>query len=305
MTEEVTQPIRVKVAAKINLALRVGGVRSDGYHPLSTVFQAVSLFDEITAEPASAGEFRVTVSGPQAHLVPTDESNLALRAARFAAEHHPNPGELGVALHIAKAIPVAGGMAGGSADAAGALVACAALWEVDLGTDELLELGASLGADVPFCLLGQTALGTNRGDRLTPVLTRGSYHWVVALVDGELSTPAVFAKFDELNPNAAAPTQPEELLAALASGNVTELGRLLENDLQEAAFALRPGLRKLLDEGRDAGARGALLSGSGPTCFFLADDPEHATRIAVALSASGLCRDVKLATGPAPGARLL
>lgn len=303
MTEPAS--VRVRVPAKINLALRVGPVMADGYHPLATVFQAVSLFDEITARSAPAGEFTVSVSGPQAHLVPTDGSNLALRAARLLARHHEHPDTLGVALHIDKDIPVTGGMAGGSADAAGALVACAALWGVRLASDELMRLGATLGADVPFCLLGQTALGTGRGDRVTPVLARGAYHWVVALVDGELSTPAVFRTFDELHADAPQPTPPEGLLGALATGEASELGRWLQNDLTDAALALRPGLRRLLDEGRDAGARGSLLSGSGPTCLFLADGADHATRIALALSGTGLCRDVRVATGPVPGARLV
>ena len=149
------------------------------------------LFDEITAADAPAGEYSITVSGPQAHLVPTDDSNLAIRAARAVAGLLPDPGRVGVRLHIAKEIPVAGGMAGGSADAAGALLACAALWGVDASADDLVGLASGLGADVPFCLVGNTALGTGRGDVVTPVLTRGTYHWVVALVDYELSPPGV------------------------------------------------------------------------------------------------------------------
>lgn len=278
---------------------------ADGYHPLATVFQAVSLFDEITASEAPPGEFAVSVSGSQAHLVPTDDSNLALRAARAVAGLHPDPGQLGVRLHIAKDIPVTGGMAGGSADAAGALVACATLWGIDVATDDLLGLAADLGADVPFCLVGHTALGTGRGDRVTPVLTRGEYHWVVALVEAELSTPAVFTKFDEMRGAAPSPEPPLELIRALAGGNPEQLGRWLENDLEDPAVAIRPGLRKLLDEGLDAGALGALLSGSGPTCVFLARDAEHALRLAVHLTSTGLCRDVKAVTGPVPGASVV
>lgn len=297
--------MRVRVPAKINLALRVGGVMDDGYHPLATVFQAVSLFDEITATNAPPGEFSVSVSGPQTHLVPTDDSNLALRAARMVADLHPDPQALGVRLHIAKDIPVTGGMAGGSADAAGALVACATLWRIGANTEDLLGLAAELGADVPFCLVGHTALGTGRGDRVAPVLTRGRYHWVVALVDAELSTPAVFAKFDELCGDAPSPQPPKQLIEALAGGDPAQLGRRLENDLEKSAVALRPGLRTLLDEGLDAGALGALLSGSGPTCVFLARDAEHAARLAVHLTLTGLCRDVKAVTGPVPGASVV
>ena len=236
--------------------------------------------------------------------MPTDDSNLAIRAARAVAGLLPDPGRVGVRLHIAKEIPVAGGMAGGSADAAGAARLRGA-WGVDASADDLVGLASGLGADVPFCLVGNTALGTGRGDVVTPVLTRGTYHWVVALVDYELSTPAVFARFDELSPDAPDPVPPEMLMGALAGGGADELGRHLENDLQPAAVALRPSLQALLDEGIDSGAVGALLSGSGPTCLFLARDADHATRIAVNLAASGLCRDVRVASGPVPGASVV
>lgn len=298
-----TEVVRVRVAGKVNLALRSGPRRPDGYHTLSTVFQAVSLFDEVEASWAEPGQVTVRVLGDQAHLVPVGEQNIAVKAARLLAATAGRP--LGASLVIRKAIPVTGGMAGGSADAAGALLACAVLWDLDISPDELRDLGAQLGADVPFCLAGGTALGTGRGDQLAPVLSRGSYHWVLAFSDGELSTPAVFGKFDELGLGDDRPEVPPELLNALVSGDAPALGRCLTNDLQAAALELRPQLGQLLDAGSELGAVGAVVSGSGPTIAFLAANESAAVDLSVKLSSEGLCRSVKRVTGPVPGARLI
>lgn len=296
--------IRVRAPGKINLALRVGGVRADGYHPLATVFQAVSLFDEIEAKPAPRGSRTLKVKGAQADLVPSDASNLALRAAELLARHCGRRD--GVALSIRKTIPVTGGMAGGSADAAGALVACATLWGIDITPDELARLAGELGADVPFCVMGSTALGRGRGDELVPMLSRGSYHWVLALPDVELSTPAVFRRFDELNPSAgAAPEIPSGLLSGLASGDIGLVADNLVNDLQPAALSLRPHLAEVLEAGLAAGALAGLVSGSGPTCAFLAENEDAAVRLSNALAGSPLGRAVKRVSGPVPGARLI
>jgi 4-diphosphocytidyl-2-C-methyl-D-erythritol kinase len=298
-----TEVVRVRVAGKVNLALRAGPRRPDGYHTLSTVFQAVSLFDEVEASWAEPGQVSVRVLGDQAHLVPVGEQNIAVKAARLLAATAGRP--LGASLVIRKAIPVTGGMAGGSADAAGALLACAVLWDLDISPDELRDLGAQLGADVPFCLAGGTALGTGRGDQLAPVLSRGSYHWVLAFSDGELSTPAVFGKFDELGLGDDRPEVPPELLNALVSGDAPALGRCLTNDLQAAALELRPQLGQLLDAGNELGAVGAIVSGSGPTIAFLAANESAAVDLSVKLSSEGMCRSVKRVTGPVPGARLI
>ncbi len=300
-----TEIVRVRVAGKVNLALRSGPRRADGYHTLSTVFQAVSLFDEVEASWAEPGEVSVRVLGDQAHLVPVGEDNIAVKAARLLAATAGADTPLGASLLIRKSIPVTGGMAGGSADAAGALLACAVLWDLDISPDELRDLGAQLGADVPFCLAGGTALGTGRGDQLAPVLSRGSYHWVLAFSDGELSTPAVFGKFDELGLGDENPEVPAEILNALVSGDAPALGRFLTNDLQAAALELRPQLGQLLDAGSDLGAVGAVVSGSGPTIAFLAANESAAVDLSVKLSSEGLCRSVKRVTGPVPGARLV
>lgn len=295
----------MRVPAKVNLALCVGPVRGDGYHPLATVFQAVSLFDEVSARRARAGHFSVTVAGEGAEQVPIDDSNLALRAARRLASAHGRE-DVGVELEIKKSIPVAGGMAGGSADAAAALLACSILWDLDIQPDELAAVGAELGSDVPFALMGNCAVGTGRGEQLVPALTRGTYHWVFALADEGLSTPAVFKRLDEMRGYRQGQLSvPTELMNALASGDPVALGRALVNDLQIAALDLRPELRRTLDAGLDNGALGAIVSGSGPTCAFLTADESRAVDLSVRLSAEGVARHVRRAAGPVPGARLI
>ena len=306
--------VRVRVPAKVNLQLGVGPLREDGYHELVTVFHAVSLFDEVTAEPAAGLRVRVEAapsSRTAVASVPVDDDNLAVRAARLVAARLGV--EPRVALHIRKAIPVAGGMAGGSADAAAALLACARLWddrdEPVLTRDALMDLGAEIGSDVPFALLGGTAVGVGRGERLTSALTRGTFHWVFALSDGGLSTPAVYAECDRLRAMLDEPvTQPvvsADLMTALAAGDVKALGAALTNDLQPAALSLRPSLRRVLDAGRDLGAVGALVSGSGPTCAFLAESEERAAGLAEALEGAGVALQVLRASGPAPGATVV
>jgi 4-diphosphocytidyl-2-C-methyl-D-erythritol kinase len=297
-------PVLALAPAKLNLALVVGAPRSDGFHAVATVYHAVSLYDEIVA---SAGEgLTVTVEGAKGvsvEDVPRDDSNLAARAARLLADKAGR--EPDVHLHIRKGIPVAGGMAGGSADAAAALVACDALWGTAQSRQALLELAAQLGSDVPFAVVGGTALGLGRGERLTPVLARGRFEWVFALADGGLSTPRVYAEIDRVRDGRTlpAPRVADEMMTALRSGDAAALGRALHNDLQPAALTLRPALRQTLEVGEECSALGAIVSGSGPTVAFLARDKEHSLDIAVALSASGTCRSVKRAHGPVTGAR--
>lgn len=309
MTKPAADPewVSARVSGKVNLALRVGAAREDGYHPLATVFQALSLHDEVSVRSAPPGQFPITITGEQAGLVPADDRNLAVRAARLLAAEYGDPAALGAEIHLRKTIPVTGGMAGGSADCAGALLAAAYLWDLDVDADGLAALGARLGADVPFALVGQTALGRGRGDELVPVLSRGTYHWVLAFSDFELSTPDVFRRWDSLNPDAAAspPEVPHGLLEALASGDVGALAVHLVNDLQPAALSLRPELAALLEAGLEEGALAGIVSGSGPTCAFLAANEAAAVDLSVRLSSLGLCRSIRRAAGPVPGARLL
>jgi 4-diphosphocytidyl-2-C-methyl-D-erythritol kinase len=311
--------VSVRVPAKVNLQLSVGPTRDDGYHDLVNVFHAVSLFDELTAEPAP--RLSVVVEGDAPYLrpahhppstdtalaldaVPAGPDNLAAKAAILLAEHIGV--EPAVRLRIQKAIPVAGGMAGGSADAAAALAACNELWNAGLDHDALLELAAALGSDVPFALVGGTAVGLGRGERLSPALTRGRFDWVFALADGGLSTPAVYAECDRLRDaqgeSVAWPHVSDGLMAALASGDAKALGRELHNDLQPAALTMRSSLRRTLAAGRDLGALGAIVSGSGPTCAFLAESEDKAIELAVALSGMDVAASVVRAHGPVPGA---
>ncbi|MGY3844410.1 4-(cytidine 5'-diphospho)-2-C-methyl-D-erythritol kinase [Streptomyces hydrogenans] len=293
--------VTVRVPAKVNVQLAVGPARPDGFHDLANVFLAVSLYDEVTATPADT--LTITCEGPDADRVPLDRTNLAARAAELlAARHGLSPD---VHLHIRKAIPVAGGMAGGSADGAAALLACDALWGLDSPREALLEICAELGSDVPFSLVGGAALGVGRGERLTALSVAGPFHWVFAVADGGLSTPAVYAEFDRLTPDAAPPAASPALLDALSTGDTTALAATLVNDLQPAAVSLRPSLAATLRAGLDAGALAALVSGSGPTTAFLVKDPDAATAVAAALRASGTCRTTHTATSPAPGATVL
>ncbi|WNI24331.1 4-(cytidine 5'-diphospho)-2-C-methyl-D-erythritol kinase [Streptomyces sp. ITFR-16] len=294
--------VTVRVPAKVNVQLAVGAARPDGFHDLANVFLAVGLYDEVTVTPADG--LRITCSGPDAAQVPLDASNLAARAAlALAARYGIAPD---VHLHIDKDIPVAGGMAGGSADGAGALLACDALWSTGASREELLGICAELGSDVPFSLVGGAALGTGRGERLTPVEVGGTFHWVFAVADGGLSTPAVYGEFDRLTAGTRVPgpVASERLLDALRTGDAQALAGALSNDLQAPALSLRPSLADTLAAGTGAGALAALVSGSGPTTAFLTEDEASARKVADALTASGTCRTARTAVSPAPGATL-
>ncbi len=295
--------VRVRVPAKINLALKVSAPRPDGYHDVATVYHAVSLYDEIIAMPHP--RIDVETHGVQSGQVPGERANLATKAARLLARRARV--DDGVHLTIVKRIPVAGGMAGGSADAAGALLACDQLWDAGLSRTELIELAARLGSDVPFSLVGGTAIGTGRGEQLTPALARGTYHWVVALAEGGLSTPAVYAECDRLRAGRelAPLVVPEAMMQALRRGDPVELGRSLVNDLQPAAISLMPSLARTLEVGLADGALGGIVSGSGPSVVFLVSGSEQALDLSVALSAAKVCRDVVRVTGPVHGARFV
>lgn len=298
-------PVRVRVPAKINLYLGVGPLRPDGYHELQTVYHAISLYDELTARRGDT--LTLTMEGEGAGTLALDDSNLVIRAAKALAHHAQVPAH--ARLHLRKQIPVAGGLAGGSADAAAALVACDALWGTGLSRVDLAGLAAALGSDVPFLIHGGTAFGTGHGEAVSPVLAGGNaWHWVVGIADGELSTPHVYREIDRLRAAPGAPPRLESadaLLAALRQQDPAVLGAALGNDLQPAALSLRPPLSATLKAGRDAGALGAIVSGSGPTCVFLAEDAAHADELATALETYGVCRVVHTAQGPVPGARVV
>ncbi|PWV72250.1 4-diphosphocytidyl-2-C-methyl-D-erythritol kinase [Nocardia neocaledoniensis] len=299
----VPSPVVVRAPSKVNLHLGVGDLRPDGYHDLTTVFQALSLGDELELAPSAS--LTVRVSGEGAAEVPTDRTNLVWKAAVRLA-HLAGRAPL-VEIAIAKGIPVAGGMAGGSADAAAALVGLNELWDLGLGRDELSAVAAELGSDVPFALHGGTALGTGRGERLLPVLSRNTFHWVLALAKDGLSTPSVFRELDRLRAEGDPPRlgDPQQLMQALAAGDPHTLAPLLGNDLQAAALSLKPELRRTLRAGVGAGALAGLVSGSGPTCAFLCETEEAAIAVAAELAGAGVCRSVRTASGPVPGARVI
>lgn len=303
--------VTVRSPGKVNLTLGVGPLRSDGYHELATVYQAVSVYDEVSVVEVEANDPTALVTVENASgEVPTGASNLAWKAVLALSRHTER--EPNVRITVRKGIPVAGGMAGGSADAAATLVALDSLWGTDLGKDELARIAAEVGSDVPFLIHGGTAVGTGRGEIISPALARGEFHWVFALAEGGLMTPAVYKELDRLRDadkrdgakNAPAANVPDALMAALRNGDAQALGAALHNDLQRAALSLKPKLKLTLDVGAEYNALGAVVSGSGPTVAFLVKSHEAALDLAVALTASGTCRTVLRATGPVPGARL-
>jgi 4-diphosphocytidyl-2-C-methyl-D-erythritol kinase len=298
-----TGSVTVRVPGKVNLYLGVGDRRPDGFHDLTTVFHAVSLSDEVTVREADA--LSVRVLGEGAGQVPTDERNLAWRAAELMAEHVGRVPD--VEITIDKSIPVAGGMAGGSADAAAVLVGINELWELGVPRRDLHAMAAVLGSDVPFALHGGTALGTGRGEELTTVLARSTFHWVLAFGAGGLSTAAVYAEIDRLRENGTPPRldDPEPLLTALTGGDPHRLAPLLGNDLQPAALSLEPELRRTLRAGGEAGALAGIVSGSGPTCAFLCASAAGAVDVGTELVGAGVCRTVRVASGPVHGARVV
>ena len=298
-----TGSVTVRVPGKVNLYLAVGDRRDDGYHELTTVFHAVSLLDEVTVRNADV--LSLELVGEGADKLPTDEHNLAWQAAELMAEHVGMAPD--VSIMIDKSIPVAGGMAGGSADAAAVLVAMNSLWELNVPRRDLRVLAARLGSDVPFALHGGTALGTGRGEELATVLSRNTFHWVLAFADSGLSTKAVFSELDRLRADGDPPQLAEAgpVLAALAAGDPEQLAPLLGNELQAAALSLEPTLRRALGAGVDAGALAGIVSGSGPTCAFLCASAASAVDVGIQLSGAGVCRTVRVASGPVPGARVV
>ena len=295
-----------RVPAKVNLQLAVGPLGDDGFHEVTTVFQAISLFDDVTVATAPENNgISIQITGQTSTGVPSDNSNLAVKAAALMIKNYDLPNDLNIKLK--KEIPVAGGMAGGSADAAGVIVGLDSLFELGLSRDEMEMVGSKIGADVPFSICGGVAIGTGRGDQITPALFKGSYNWVLALSGQGLATPSVYAECDRLREglSISTPVVSEQLMQALRAGDAKALGKSLSNDLQPAACSLRPALRLVLDVGIDYGALGGIVSGSGPTVAFLVKDDDHAMDLTVALSSSGVISSVVRATGAVAGARII
>ena len=300
-----------RAPAKVNVHLAVGPLRSDGFHELRTVYLAVSLFDTVTVRPGDGLSLTVTgegTPGTGSDAVPTDRRNLVWRAAELLAERAGVPADAHITID--KSIPAAAGLAGGSADAAAALVALDALWGTRATRGELAALAVRLGSDVPFSLLGGVALGSGRGEQLSPVLARRRWDWVLGIAGEGLSTPAVYAELDRLRAEGRVadgeePSSPDPVIAALRSGPVPALGAALSNDLQPAALSLRPDLRRALRAASGAGAAAAVVSGSGPTVAALTEDEVSAVRLTAALAGEGVYRTVRAVHGPVTGARLV
>jgi 4-diphosphocytidyl-2-C-methyl-D-erythritol kinase len=298
--------VTARVPAKVNLQLSVGPLGADGFHEVTTVFQAISLFDDVTVATAEKGEgIKISITGQTSGGVPADNSNLAVKAAQLMIKNYDLPEDL--VIKLKKEIPVAGGMAGGSADAAGVIVSLDSLFELGLSRDVMESVGSKIGSDVPFSICGGVAIGTGRGDQITPALAKGSYNWVLALSGQGLATPSVYQECDRLREglSIAPPVVSEPLMQALRAGDAKALGKALTNELQPAACSLRPALRLVLDVGVDYGALGGIVSGSGPTVAFLVSDDEHAMDLTVALSSSGVVSSVVRASGPTNGARII
>lgn len=308
MTSSAIDAVHVRAPGKINVFMRVGAVMDDGYHDVATAYQAVSLYEDVRAYPAD--DFSVTFGGSiDTSDLPTDGRNLAIKAAKLLAKRTGYTG--GVRLEIDKHVPVAGGMGGGSADAAATLVACDALWGTEASKDDLHVLASRLGADVPFALVGGTAIGTGRGDRLSPALATGQFHWVLALPDSQLSTPAVYNELDrhrerhsrDIAPAQSTPTVDTAVLQALRAGDPAMLAESLTNDLQAPAIHLAPEIGSVIELGEMNGALAGIVSGSGPTVAFLTADLDSALDLQIALSAARLT--AVRAIGPVHGARIL
>ena len=296
----------MRVPAKVNLQLAVGPREADGFHNLVTVFQAISIYDDVTITKTTLGSgITISITGDHTHGVPADSTNLAVKAAQLIADEY----DFAVDIHIEvnKSIPVAGGMAGGSADAAAVIVGLNDLYNLEMSREEMLEFGAQLGSDVPFMINGGTAIGQGRGDQLTAALSRGTYHWVLALSTVGLSTPAVYQECDRLRAglDIAAPQTSDALMQSLLAADPKAVGLALQNDLQSAACSLRPALTLVLDVGEEYGALGAIVSGSGPTVAFLVGDEEQGLDLAVALTSSGVVGSVARAYGPVHGAKII
>jgi 4-diphosphocytidyl-2-C-methyl-D-erythritol kinase len=296
--------VTVRVPAKVNLHLGVGPLRPDGKHQLNTIYQAISLYDEVTVEASSEDSITVDLVGEYVDGVPFGDDNLAVQAVRAVASLAGVPPA--ARLTLRKGIPVGGGLAGGSADAAAALVAADALWHCGFDRSVLEGLATGLGSDVAFLIHGGTALGTGHGEIVSPVLSRGEWHWVLAVAETGLSTPSVYAELDRQRGGGTPTAAPADgVLGALRAGDVVALGHALRNDLQPPALQLRPNLARVLAVGHELGAVGGVVSGSGPTVALLAASPGDAIRIASSLAGYDVCRTVRRATGPVAGARIL
>lgn len=287
MSVETPSQVTIAAPAKVNVALYVGPPDITGFHPLLTAFQALDLWDELTASPA--GTMSIDISADfDVSTIPLDRENLVWRAHDLLSEHvAPLPP---THFAITKRIPVAGGMAGGSADAAAATIALAQLYELDTDTSNLRDICRALGSDVPFSLVGGSAVGRGRGDVLEPLRTDHPLALVIVPSDHTLSTPEVYRRLDEIraDDDVVLPDHlSDDFLHAWRAGDAEALAPLMHNDLQVAALSMLPELQRTLDDIVSLGALASMVSGSGPTVVGLARDLEHAENLAALLRERG------------------
>jgi 4-diphosphocytidyl-2-C-methyl-D-erythritol kinase len=294
---------------KVNLFFKVGPLNDDGFHDVASLYLAVNLRETVTAQIST--DYTVKVAGSlgdfQLLAVPTDETNLVVKVAGRIKAEAGTPEAIKVALGIDKHVPVAGGMGGGSADAAAALVAVNALLRAEVSPERLHDIAATLGSDVPFALAGGAAIGVGKGDVLTAVEGVAPIHLVLILDDQGLSTPAVYKRLDELRDQreeqAESPEINRNIIRALQNGNPFEIAELLHNDLEEAAISLRPDLRIKMTTALQHGAIRVMVSGSGPTILALAASEVAAMQIARSLNELGY--NAIATSGPAIGTQLV
>lgn len=260
------------------------GRRADGYHDLRSIFVPLSLADTVTVEPAP-DIVRAPVGGPRAVDLPPPERDLAVRAARLLHADAGLPPDVGARLTIEKHIPAAAGLGGGSMDAAAVLSALVRLWHLDYQPDRLGKLALTLGADVPFGLLGRAALAEGIGERLTPIAVGRPLHVVLMKAPVRKSTAVVFQRFNADGPHARPDT--DGALAALERGDLETLAAALGNVLESVMFRLYPELARLREAMTAAGAIAARMTGAGPSLFGLAADAAHAKEIAARLEQPG------------------
>jgi 4-diphosphocytidyl-2-C-methyl-D-erythritol kinase len=290
-----SNPVVASSPAKVNIYFAVGSFLKDGFHKVASCYQALSLREKVLVE--SSVHFSIDFAGDyklqSEASVPKDKSNLVYKAGDELIALGAKSGAEKVSFLINKSVPIAGGMAGGSADAAASLVALNELNQSGL-EDRFQEAASKLGADVPFSLIGGTAIGLGRGQVLSKIKVETVLHWVMSPSSFGLSTPQVYRKLDVMRINEGVdvahleePAVPEDLIVALQSGDVKSIANLMHNDLEVAAIAIRPELANILDAGRKAGSLRSMVSGSGPTIAHLAKDRVHAEQIANRLHNAG------------------